>query len=106
MRQSGQERVPQTQPSVSGRLARPAKSTPRDLDDDPDPGRTVYLLDPMVVRDLAGALGLKPFQVIADLMALKLFKAPDDTVDFETASLVARKHGYRPERPPPGVLVL
>jgi hypothetical protein len=69
-------------------------------------GNTVYLLDRMSVRDLAGALHLKPFKIIADLMELKLFKSPDDNVDFETASLIARKHGYRAERPPPGMLVL
>jgi translation initiation factor IF-2 len=68
--------------------------------------KTVYLLDPMMVKELAGALGLKPFQVVADLMELKLFKSPNDSVDFETASVIARKHGYRPERPPPGMLVL
>jgi len=60
----------------------------------------------MVVRDLAAAIGLKPFVVIADLLELKLFKRPDDMVDFETASVVARKHGYQAQRPPPGVLIL
>ena len=76
------------------------------MEDHGDPGKTVYLLDPMVVRDLASALGLKPFQVVADLMQMKEFKQPDEEIDFETASRIARKHGYRAERPPPGVLVL
>ncbi len=66
----------------------------------------VYLLDRMAVRDLAIVLQLKPFKIIADLMEMKLFKGPDDLVDFETASRIAHKHGYRAERPPPGVLVL
>ena len=69
-------------------------------------GKTIYLLDRTTVKDLAGALQVKPFKVIADLMELKHFKSSDDTVDFETASAIARKHGYRPERPPPGMLVL
>jgi hypothetical protein len=60
----------------------------------------------VVVRDLASAIHVKPFKVIADLMELKIFKFPHDTVDFQTAAIVARKHGYRAERPPPGVLVL
>jgi hypothetical protein len=71
-----------------------------------DAGRTVYLLDPMRVRDLASALGLKPFAVVADLMELKQFKTPDDAVGFDLACLVARKRGYRPEKPPPGMLIL
>jgi hypothetical protein len=60
----------------------------------------------VVVRDLASALQLKPFKVVADLMAIKLLKSPDDTIAFETASFIARKHGYRARRPPPGVRVL
>ena len=97
---------PNTQPAFSGRPPRPPKITGRDLEDRPDdPGKTVYLLDRMVVRDLAGVIGLKPFQVVADLLELKLFKSPDEEVDFEAASVVARKHGYRAERPPPGMLV-
>jgi hypothetical protein len=55
---------------------------------------------------LASAIHVKPFKVIADLMEMRFFKFPDDTVDFQTASLIARKHGYRAERPPPGALVL
>lgn len=81
--------------------------TARGIEDQPDEsGKTVYLLDPMMVKDLASALKLKPFKVVADLMEMKLFKFPDDSVDFETASLIARKHGYRAQRPPPGMLVL
>jgi len=100
------ELIPRTQPAFSGRPPRPPKITTRNLEDQPDdPGKTVYLLEPVGVRDLASALQLKPYKVVADLMELRLFKFPDDTVDFETASVVARKHGYRAERPPPGVLV-
>ncbi len=71
-----------------------------------DRSKTVYLLDQVMVRDLATALKLKPFRVIADLMELKHFKSADDTIDFGTASLIAQKHGYRAEKPPPGMLVL
>jgi Translation initiation factor IF-2, N-terminal region len=69
-------------------------------------GKTVYLLDSMTVRDLAAVLKIKPFKVVADLMEVGVFKSPEETVDFETACQVARKHGFQPERPPPGVLVL
>ncbi len=104
MGDAGEKRGPEKQRAFSGRPPNPGK---RPLEaSGGKSGRTVYLLDAMPVRDLASALGLKPFRLIADLMQLKLFKTVDDTVDFETASLIARKHGYRPERPPPGMLVL
>ena len=67
---------------------------------------TVYLLDEMEVKHLARALRVKPFRVVAELMELKLFKSPDDTVDFETASMIARKHGFQTEKPTAGTLVL
>ena len=69
MNDPGEARTPETQPAFSGRPPRPPKITAQDLEDQPDqPGKTVYLLDPMVVRDLASALQLKPFKVVADLI--------------------------------------
>jgi translation initiation factor IF-2 len=102
------ERIPQTQPVFSGRPAGPPKITARDLADWPadEPGKTIYLPDLVVVRDLASAIGVKPFKIVADLLGLEQFKNADEEVDFETASIIARKHGYRAETPPPGVLVL
>lgn len=58
-----------------------------------------------MVKDLASAIKVKPFKVVAELLALDQFKNADEEVDFETASIIARKHGYRAQRPPPGVLV-
>jgi hypothetical protein len=66
----------------------------------------VYLVEPVRVRDLADALGRKPFAIVADLLALKRFKSADEEIDFATAALIARKYGCRAERPPPGMLVL
>ncbi len=71
-----------------------------------NPGKTVYLLDQMEVRDLANALHLKPFKVVAELIEMKLFKSAGDLIDFKTASAIARKHGFTPEKPPPGMLIL
>jgi translation initiation factor IF-2 len=102
-----EEHSQKTQPAFSNRAPRQRKVTSQEWENQPDVSdRTVYLLDPIVVRDLASALGLKPFQVVADLIARRHFKSPDDTVDFETASVVARKHGYQATRPLPGQLVL
>lgn len=107
MNNEGEGWVPQTKPSFSGGPPRPPKMTARDMEDQPDdPANVVYLVEPVAVGDLARWLHLKPFKVVADLMELQLFKTPEDTVNFETASKVARKHGYNPQRPPPGMLVL
>jgi hypothetical protein len=104
MSDPGEERTKET--PTAGRAPTAAKRE-REVERRPNyPNKTILLPDPMVVRDLASALHLKPFKVIADLMELKVFKSPDDDLDFETAALVALKYGCRAERPPPGVLVL
>ena len=101
------ERIPATQPAFSGQPPGPPKITARDLEDQPDdPGKTIYLLDQVVVRDLASEIGVKPFKIVAELLAMEQFKNADETIDFKTASVIARKHGYRAEKPPPGSLVL
>ena len=99
MNEPVEERTPETQPAFSGRPPRPPKITARGLEDQPDdPGRTVYLPDPVVVKDLAIALEMKPFKIVADLIAMGQFRHADETVDFETAWIIARKHGYWAER--------
>jgi hypothetical protein len=85
---------------LSDRIKTTAKGPPN------DPDKTIYLLDRVVVKDLAFAINVKPFKVVADLLVLGQFKNADEEVDFETASMIARKWGYRAQRPPPGVLVL
>ena len=107
MSSAEEEFTPKTQPEFSGGPPRPPKITARDL---AEPTRRSWEgclpARPHGVRDLASAIGLKPFQVVADLMDLRLFKRPDDIVDFETAAVIVRRHGYRAEKPPPGTLVL
>jgi len=95
MSESAEERIPQTQSAFSGRPPGPPKVTARDLEDQPDdPGKTIYISEPIVIRELASRLTLKPFKIVADLLELGQFKYPDDSLDFETAWLVAKKHGY------------
>jgi hypothetical protein len=46
------------------------------------------------IKDLAEMLALKPFKIVADVMELGQFKHADEAIDFPTAAIVARKHGY------------
>src|SRR5437016_12982360 len=94
MSEPAEEFFPQTQPSFSGRPPRPPKSTARGLEDSEDPERVIHIPDPVMVQDLAVALKLKPFKVVADLLHLRQFKTPDDLVDFKTAALIAAWHDY------------
>ena len=103
----GEHWVPRTQASFSGGPPRPPKVTARHLEDQPDdPDKIIYPVEPIAVSDLARLLHLKPFKVVADLLEMRLFKTSEGTIDFETAAVVASKHGFRAQRPPPGMLVL
>ncbi len=60
--------------------------------------KVVHLKPPVGVRDLATALGLKPFEVIRDLMGMNIFVNLNQTVDVEVATNVCKKHGFTFER--------
>lgn len=59
---------------------------------------TIQIPDPITVRELAGALEQRPFRVVADLIELGQMKFEGDPVDFETASKVAKQHGFETKR--------
>lgn len=46
------------------------------------------------MRELAQQIGLKPFQVISDLMEMNIFAAINHTIEPDVASTICKKHGY------------
>ena len=96
------ERVPPTQPAFSGGPPQPppppTKVTARDLMEPGDGKKKIFVPDYIGVRELAELLEVKPFRVVAELMALKIFKHANELVDFATATRVAGKHGVVVER--------
>ena len=55
------------------------------------------LKPPIVVRDFARHLGLKPFRLISELMELGIFASMNQVVEEEVAQGLARSHGFRLE---------
>ena len=49
------------------------------------------------IKELAGLLQLRPFKVVAEVLALGIFRHADELVDFSTASAIAAKHGVTAE---------
>ena len=96
------EKAPATQPAASGGPPdpppRPPKPTARDLFEPGEPGRKIFVPDYIEVRELAGLLGLKPFQVVAELLELRIFKFANELLDFSTAATIARQHGFAAEK--------
>jgi len=58
---------------------------------------TIRIPDPVIVGDLASALSEKSFKIMVDIMELGQFQNVRGKIDFETASKIASKHGYRAE---------
>ncbi len=56
--------------------------------------RVLHLKPPIVVRDFAVALGLKPFKLISELNQLVGFAAMNSTIDETIAQKVAEKYGF------------
>jgi len=93
------EKLPDTQSASSGGPPapppRPPKLTANDLLEPGGEDKTIFVAGYIEVRELAEAMKLKPFRVIADLIELKIFKHTEELIDFETAAKVAQKHGFQ-----------
>jgi translation initiation factor IF-2 len=55
--------------------------------------RTVQVKPPIVVRDFAVALGLKPFKLISELMEMGIFASMNQSIEEPVATELAEKHG-------------
>ena len=64
-----------------------------DQDDVPE-DKLVHLKPPIIVRDLADALQLKPFQIIHDLMELGIFAAINHKIEPDVTAKICAKHGF------------
>ena len=98
------EKIPATESAASGGPPqpppRPPKLTARDLLEPGEPGRRIFVPDYIEVRELAGLLELKAFKVVAEVLELVIFKHADDLIDFATADVIARNHGFVAEKLP------
>lgn len=66
-----------------------------ELADDP---KLIIIKPPILVPDLAARLGLKPFNIMADLIKIGVFPAPNQPLEPETAAKVCEIHGFIFER--------
>ena len=56
--------------------------------------KIIHLKPPIIVRDFAVALGLKPFKLISELMEMSIFASMNQSIDEAVASKLAEKHGF------------
>lgn len=65
---------------------------------EPEEPPVLILRGPIVVKDLAEHLGLKPNQLIAELMSMNIFASINMKLEIKVARMVAEKHGVTVEQ--------
>ena len=79
-----------------GNAPAPAPAKPADPRNAlPADAKVITFKPPVTVRELAERLGLKPFQLIADLMGIGVFATVTQTVEETAAIKVCAKHGVK-----------
>ena len=56
--------------------------------------KLISMKPPVIVRDFATALGMRPFQLISELMQMGIFAAITQSLDEAVAAKLADKHGF------------
>ncbi len=76
-----------------------ASSSPTASDDSAGivEGNLVIVKPPIVVRDFAGLIGLKPFQLISELMEMGIFASMNQTIEEDVANKLAKSKGFELE---------
>src|SRR5437879_8283840 len=56
--------------------------------------KIIHIKPPIIVKQLAAELGLKPHQLIAELMTFNIFANINQTIEPDIASKIAENHGF------------
>jgi translation initiation factor IF-2 len=81
--------------AAAGKPPAPPSATPAVVSapEPTGPGKIIQVKPPIIVRDFAMLLGMRPFQLIGELMEAGIFAQMNQAVDEEVAMRVARRHG-------------
>jgi len=88
----GQADIPAAPAPVA---AAPAEAPVADQPVDP---KLISIKPPIIVSELAERMGLKSFQIMADLIKLEVFPGPHQAIDPDIAAQVCELHGFTFER--------
>jgi translation initiation factor IF-2 len=89
---------PDPEPVATAREVVGAEESQEAAEPAPDDPKLIVIKPPIMVPELAARLGLKPFQIMADLIKLGVFIAPTQPLEPEIAAKVCEAHGFHFER--------
>tara|TARA_B100001057_G_scaffold274844_1_gene275069 strand:+ start:866 stop:2914 length:2049 start_codon:yes stop_codon:yes gene_type:complete len=73
-----------------------AESTPESNKEETssEESKVIHIKPPIILKDLSDKMGIKPFNVIRDLMELDVFASLDSSIEPEVATKICEKHGF------------
>lgn len=73
-----------------------AEPTPdsNDIETGSEESKVIHIKPPIILKDLSDKMGIKPFNVIRDLMELDVFASLDSSIEPEVATKICEKHGF------------
>jgi translation initiation factor IF-2 len=87
------EPAPKPAPAAPAPVA--VQAADDEISDDP---KLIVIKPPILIPDLAARLGLKPFNIMADLIKIGVFPAPNQPLEPEIAAKICDIHGFVFER--------
>src|SRR5262249_57717363 len=88
--------VPPPEPLAAEAVEQPPAEvslTPAEVETGPEQ-KVLLIKPPIVVKQFAAELGLKPHQLIAELMTHNIFANINQTIEPDIAAKIAEKHGF------------
>ncbi len=93
------EAPPAQPPAVEAADAtKPAAETPAVVEAETASQKVILIKPPIIVKQLATELGVKPHQLIAELMTYNIFANINQTIEPDIASKIAENHGFTLEK--------
>lgn len=62
--------------------------------DDATPANVIHIKPPIIVKELAEEMDIKPFKIIKDLMEFDVFVNPNQSIEPDIAAQICEKHGF------------
>ena len=85
--------VAEPEPTAATPEPKPEPKPEPEPEPEPTDKNVIPIKGSVIVRELAEKLGLRPNQIVADLMSINVFASINARLDFNVAAKVAEKHG-------------
>ena len=71
-----------------------SQSEKESIETSSDESNVIHIKPPIILKNLADKMGIKPFNIIRDLMELDVFASLDSSIEPEVATQICEKHGF------------